>query len=65
VDLPLLGVGGLLRPDPILEVELFEPCLAHLAQARAGQQAHADDRGAALIRRRGQSSGQGGDLFWR
>ena len=42
----------------MFKVELFEPRLTHLAQPCAGQQAHPDDLGGALILGRIQCLGQ-------
>lgn len=49
VDLALLGGRGRLRPDGIVEVELFEPRRPDLTHPGAGQHAHPDDRRGALI----------------
>ena len=65
VHAALLGVGRRLRPGPELEVELLEPRRADLAQARAGQHAHAHDGRAALVLGRMQGVAQPRDFLNR
>ena len=57
--------GGRLRPAHVLEVELFEPGLPHLAQTGAGQHAHSDDVGRAPVLGRIQRGSQLADLLLR
>ena len=49
MNLALLGGGCRLGPCGKFQIELFKPRAAHLAKAAAGQHAHADDAGGALV----------------
>ena len=62
MNAPLLGIGGGFGPDRALKVEMFEAGGPNLTQPCAGQHAHADDRGGALVLSCGQRITEPGDL---
>ena len=62
VDAALLGIGGRFGPDGAFQIEMLETGSPHLANPGAGQHAHADDGGGALVLGCSQRITEPGDL---